>query len=334
MGIEIFENTFRHQIQENGEIGEQKNIFNGRIGKEDGKWPLEAGRYRLLWMPACPHAHKSVLTWKLLGLDQVISLGTTGIYRDPKGWVFSEDPQEKDPVLQVHFLKEIYDRSVPDGDYQGRPTVPTLADTVTGKGVNNDYKWLPKILAEDFKGFQKKDAPQLYLPGREKEIDDFCLYIVENVTEGVYGMGFARSQKAYEEAYEKFFSVMDELDKRLEDSRFLFGDYITLADIHLYPTLARFDFAYHQVFRANRNRLTEFKNLWPYARDIYQIPEVKEYTYFDIYKKHYQTSPHLKPLWGNVHSLVAKGPDPSGWEIPADREYLSKDPENKLLKQL
>ena len=36
MGIEIFENTFRHQIQENGEIGEQKNIFNGRIGTEDG----------------------------------------------------------------------------------------------------------------------------------------------------------------------------------------------------------------------------------------------------------------------------------------------------------
>lgn len=35
--------------------------------------------------------------------------------------------------------------------------------------------------------------------------EDFCLHIVENVTEGVYGMGFARSQKAYEEAYEKFF---------------------------------------------------------------------------------------------------------------------------------
>lgn len=83
---------------------------------------------------------------------------------------------------------------------------------------------------------------------------------------------------------------------------------------------------------AGREKISPFKNLWPYARDIYQIPEVKEYTYFDIYKKYYQTSPHLKPLWRNVHGLVAKGPNPSGWEKPADREHLSKDPDHKFLR--
>ncbi|HBE85693.1 MAG TPA: hypothetical protein DDW53_10145 [Lachnoclostridium sp.] len=134
-GIEVFENTFRHQIQADGKIKVQDNFFKKKFGREEGEWPVEAGRYRLLWMPACPHVH---------------------------GWVFTEDPDEKDPVLGIHYLKEIYDRDTPDGDYKERPTVPILADTTTGKGVNNDHFWIPVYFETFWKPYHKEGAPELY----------------------------------------------------------------------------------------------------------------------------------------------------------------------------
>lgn len=123
-GIEVFESTFRHQIQADGEIKVQDNFFKKKFGKEEGEWPVEAGRYRLLWMPACPHAHKVIIARRLLGLDKVISLGSTGIFRDPKGWVFSEDSDEKDPILGIHYLKEIYTGILLTGITRSGPLFP------------------------------------------------------------------------------------------------------------------------------------------------------------------------------------------------------------------
>ncbi|GLC80538.1 hypothetical protein [Lacrimispora brassicae] len=111
------------------------------------------------------------------------------------------------------------------------------------------------------------------------------------------------------------------------------GGEIKVQDNFFKKKFGKFDVVYHQVFHANKKRLVEYRNLWPYARDLYQVPEIKESTYFDVYKKHYQLSPHLKPLWGNVYSIVAKGPDVSGWEVPSGRENLSRDPGRKFKLQ-
>ena len=326
--VEIFENTFRNQIQENGEIKVQENLFTKKFGDGKDEWQVEADRYRLIWMPACPHAHKVVITRKLLGLDKVISLGTTGIMRTPDGWVFSEDEGEKDPVLGIHYLKDIYLRENPE--YKGRPTVPIIVDTKTGKGVNNDHFWLPIYFNTEWEKFHKKDAPDLYPEELRQEIDELNKFIYERLNTGVYKCGFARSQKAYDKAYEELFEALDIIEDRLKDRRFLFGDYITDSDIRLYPTLARFDIAYYITFRCNKKRLTEYKNLWAYARDLYQTECFKDTTYFELIKRHYQLSPHLRPLAGNKYGLLALGPDLSVWEIPHGRENLSKTPERKF----
>lgn len=329
-GIEIFEKTFRNQIAADGEIEGLDFAFKKRFGTGAEEWPVEGGRYRLIWMPACPHAHKVVITRNLLGLDKVISLGTTGIFRTTDGWAFTEDPQEKDPVLGVHLLKEIYDRDYGEAGFLDRPTVPIIVDTKTGHAANNDHYWHPIYFNTDWKPYHKENAPDLYPEELRTEIDQLSGYIFRRVNEGVYNVGFARSQAAYEKAYHLLFEALDLLDQRLENRRFLFGDYITDSDIRLFPTLARFDAAYFQVFRANRNRLTDFKNLWPYARDLYQVPQIKEVTYFELYKKHYQLSPHLKPLWGNIYSLAAKGPENDVWEVSPQRHGLSSHPGEKF----
>ena len=38
-------------------------------------WPVEPGRYRLVAAAACPWANRAIIVRKLLGLEDVISLG-------------------------------------------------------------------------------------------------------------------------------------------------------------------------------------------------------------------------------------------------------------------
>jgi len=194
----------------------------------------------------------------------------------------------------------------------------------TGRGVNNDHFWLSVYLNTAFEPLHAPDAPDLYPRHLAKEIDALNRFLYERINTGVYRCGFARTQEDYEQAYDAFFAAMDILDEHLAKRRFLFGDYVTDSDIRLFPTLARFHATYYQVFRANRTRLSEFENLWPYARDLYRIPAVRETTDFELYKRHYQLSPHLRPLFGNVHGLLSKGPSHKGWDAPHGREKLSK----------
>lgn len=331
-GIEYFENTFKEQIGNDGEIKDREFVFQTTFGEKENQAPIEADRYRIVWMPGCPHAHKVVITWKLLGLDQVISLGTTGILRTPTGWVFSEDPEEKDPVLKVHSLHELYLNT--DPDFTGRSTVPAIVDITTGKVVNNKHYDIPIYLNTAWKPFHKEHAPVLYPENLRDDIDKLNAYVFRRVNEGFYKAGFARSQEQYERGYNRLFEALDFLDEHLKHRRFLFGDYITDTDIRLYPSLVRYYFAYHQVFRTNKKRLNDYKNLWPYARDIYQTPGIQETTFFDLIKKHYQISPHLRPLWGNVYGIYAKGPEESPWFEPSEREHLSGHPGEKFLVEV
>ena len=328
-GIDYFEQTFKEQIGEDGEIKTREFVFRTTFGDGEGQAPVEAGRYRIIWMPGCPHAHKVVITWKLLGLDQVISLGTTGILRTPTGWVFSEDPGEVDPVLKVHSLHEIYLNT--DPSFTGRSTVPTIVDVTTGKAVNNNHYYIPIYLNTDWKRFHKEHAPILYPENIREDIDKLNQYVFKRVNEGFYKLGFARTQAQYERGYQRLFEALDFLDDHLSKRRFLFGYFITDTDIRLYPSLVRYYFAYHQVFRANRQRLNDFKNLWPYARDLYQTAGIGETTFFDLIKKHYQISPHLRPLWGNVYGIYAKGPEEAPWFEETDRAALSEHPDEKFL---
>jgi putative glutathione S-transferase len=83
---------------------------------------------------------------------------------------------------------------------------------------------------------------------------------------------------------------MDWLEERLTKSRFLFGDTLTEADIRLFTTLVRFDAVYVGHFKCNLRRLADYRNLWAYARDIYQWPGVAPTVNFMHIKRHYYMS--------------------------------------------
>lgn len=303
--------------KETGAFERQKNRFTTPFGNGAGELPVEAGRYRLLVSPVCPWAHRQRIVFALLGLDDVISTGITNPVRTEHGWEFSLDPDGVDPVLGIRYLDEIYLET--DPDYKGRATVPAVVDLKMRKVVNNDYFKLTNYWEIEWKPFHKAGAPDLYPEELRKDIDELNDVIFHDVNNGVYKAGFARSQEAYEAAYDTLFNRLDWLEERLSHQRYLFGDKITDSDIRLYVTLVRFDAAYNLAFRVNRNRLIDFPNLWNYAKDLYQTPGFGDTTDFDGIKRGYLLGANK-----NTFNILSKGPDLSIWNEPHDRKRFSK----------
>lgn len=302
------------EIKRDGSFERQGNYFTTPFGSGPGKLPVQAGRYRLLWAPVCPWAHRAIIARKILGLEEAISVGTLDPIRPNKpynDWAFTLDPGGVDPVLKVPYISDIYYRT--DPDYPGRVTVPAVVDLTTGKIVNNDYFRLSNYFEVQWKPFHKKDAPDLYPEDLRKDIDELNDILFHKVNNGVYKAGFAKSQAAYEKAYDEVFEELDKLELRLAHQRYLFGNQLTDSDIRLYVTLARFDVAYYNKFNVNRNRLIDFTNLWRYAKDLYHTPGFGDTTDFDAIKRHY----HLSRLISdseNKFAVLPKGPDLSVWK--------------------
>ncbi|MBG6067346.1 glutathione S-transferase family protein [Micromonospora ureilytica] len=315
---------FSAETSGGGAFVRQPNRFTGRVtadstsppggGPDDqDRWPLEAGRYRLIWCRACPWAHRARIVRGLLGLDDAISLGTVDPIRDERGWAFALDPDGFDPVLGVSFLSEAY--LATDPDYTGRVTVPALVDTRTGRVVTNDYPQLTLDFSTEWRRLHAPDAPDLYPVELRPEMDALMAEIHTDVNNGVYRCGFATSQEAYDEAFRALFARLDVLSERLAGQRYLMGDAITEADVRLFTTLVRFDAAYHGHFKCNRNKLTEMPVLWAYARDLFQTPGFGETVDFDHIKRHYYgTHREINPS-----GIVPLGPDESGWRTPHGR---------------
>lgn len=315
------------EIGSSGGFIRQVNRFTKPFGSGKDQLPVESGRYRLIWSQACPWAHRSVIVRKLLGLESALSLGTVDPIR-PKGprsdWAFTVDESGLDPVLRVAFVSDVYKKA--DPDYQGRCTVPVVVDLQTGAAVNNDYFRLTRYWEVEWRAYHKPGAPELYPAGRRAEIDELNEALFDEVNNGVYKVGFARTQAAYDEALATLFARLDRLEDILSGRRFLLGDFITEPDIRLYVTLARFDAAYYNGFRANVRALVDYPNLWAYARDLYQTPGFGDTTGFSAIKRHY----HLCAVPGNEFRIVPRGPDLSLWSAPSGRETLSSSPARKF----
>ncbi|SCL51412.1 putative glutathione S-transferase [Micromonospora citrea] len=315
---------FSAETSGGGAFVRQPNRFTDRVTPDSdsppgggpdaqGRWPLEPGRYRLIWCRACPWAHRARIVRNLLGLQDAISLGTVDPIRDERGWRFSLDPDGFDPVLGIGFLSEAY--LATDPDYTGRVTVPALVDTRTGRVVTNDYPRLTLDFSTEWRSLHAPGAPDLYPAELRPEMDALMAEIHRDVNNGVYRCGFATSQAAYEEAFTALFARLDALSQRLADRRYLMGEAITEADVRLFTTLVRFDVAYHGHFKCNRHKLTEMPVLWAYARDLFQTPGFGETVDFDHIKRHYYgTHAAINPT-----GIVPLGPDTSGWATPHGR---------------
>lgn len=288
----------------------------------DGRdgYPVEPGRYRLIAARACPWANRTIIVRRLLGLEDAFSLGLCGPTHDADSWTFDLDPGGVDPVLGIPRLKDAYEKRVPN--YPKGITVPAMVDIPTGKVVTNDFAQMTIDFSLEWTDHQRAGAPALYPDHLRDEIDDVNRGVYTEVNNGVYRCGFAGSQQAYDAAYRRLFTKLDELSERLTTRRYLVGDTITEADIRLFTTLVRFDPVYHGHFKCNRSKLSEMPVLWAYARDLFQTPGFGDTVDFTQIKQHY----YVVHSDINPTGIVPDGPDLTNWLTPHHREELGGRP--------
>jgi glutathionyl-hydroquinone reductase len=283
-----------------GEFQRQEDAFREWISN-DGSTPYPAvpGRYHLYVSLACPWASRTIIFRKLKGLEDVIGLTIVDPFRDEKGWAFRDPDLSKpgsdlkkldnfdstDLVNGFRYLSEAYKAT--DPKFDGRITVPVLWDTQTKKIVNNCEDDICPMFNSAFNQFAKNKDVDLFpkeIADEQAKLSDF---LYENINNGVYRAGFATRQKPYERACQRLFDALDEMEKRLTSSRYLFGNRIVESDWRLFCTLIRFDVVYHGHFKCNLSRIIDYPNLQDYLLDLYQQPGIDETVSIDHIKRHY-----------------------------------------------
>ncbi|MBM2621580.1 glutathione S-transferase C-terminal domain-containing protein [Actinoplanes sp. LDG1-06] len=308
-------------VNPKGEFNRDQRYITTRI-TADGRdgYPVEPGRYRLVVARACPWANRAIIVRRLLGLEDVLSMGIAGPTHDERSWTFDLDPDGRDPVLGIERLQEAYFKRFPG--YDKGITVPAMVDVPTGQVATNDFAQITIDLSLEWTRYHREGAPQLYPAELREQIDKVNRFVFADVNNGVYRAGFAGTQEAYEQAYGRLFAGLDKLSELLAGQRYLVGDTITEADVRLFTTLARFDAAYHGHFKCNRSKLTEMPVLWAYARDLFQTPGFGDTTDFVHIKQHY----YIVHKDINPTGIVPAGPDLSGWLTEHGREKLGGRP--------
>lgn len=321
------------EIDKNGYFRRQPNHFTTPFG--DGENDLKAEgnkRYRLVWAKLCHWSNRAAIVRELEGLEDQISVNMVEHAPHEKnlGWEYVYNENNIDPVLGDQFLSEAYYRA--DDDYQGRTTVPALIDTTTGKVVNNDYNWLTTYFEVNFLPWHKKGAPELYPVELREEIDKMNLWLFDNINNAVYRSSFSRSNEGHFDGVNTFYAAMDRLEKRLETNRFLFGDYVTDSDIRLYVTLARLDIRYTAQLGETKRPLYTYKNLWGYAKELWEIPAFAHHTDFAAIIRQGRIEGEEDGFRASTHYDLAlpKIDWDAQWKVSTERAYLSSDPTHPI----
>jgi glutathionyl-hydroquinone reductase len=295
---------------DDGSFRRQESRFRQWVAADSDRFAVEAGRYHLYVSRACPWAHRTLIGLSLMGLQDAIGVSYVDPIRDDRGWAFTGG-QYTDAVNGFAFLREAYEATDPGLDE--RVSVPVLWDTRGGVIVNNESADILRMLGAAFAPLAAH--PVELCPERLLgDIDALNAFIYDNVNNAVYKTGFARRQKVYDREVQTLFQALDELDLQLADSRFLLGSEPVETDWRLFTTLVRFDAVYQIHFKCSIRKLTEYTNLWPYARDLYQWHGIRETVNFDEIRAHYyRTHPMLNPS-GLIAALPA-----ASFEEPAGR---------------
>jgi putative glutathione S-transferase len=304
-----------NEIGKAGNFQRVDSVFRDRITTDGSSgFAAEAGRYHLYVAYTCPWAHRTQIYLALKKLTGIISVAIAVPGLREQGWTFEDNPAfpdcTPDRVNGFRYLHQGYAASNPH--YTGKVTVPTLWDKKTRRIVNNESSEIIRMLNSEF-GALDAEPTDFYPKNLRAEIDRINAQVYTNVNNGVYRCGFARSQAAYDEAYDALFATLDEIETRLGRQRYLVGNQITEADWRLFPTLARFDVAYFSLFKCNRNRIADFPNLLNYMRELYAIPGVAETVKPRYYVMGYYSITRVNPT-----GIIPKG-TPVDFKKPHDR---------------
>jgi putative glutathione S-transferase len=271
----------------------KRNGFQEHVSADaHSAFPAERGRYHLYVSHACPYSARTVLARCVKQLNDVISMSAVDPVRGPEGWLFGSG-EYADPLNGFRSLREAYEAT--DASYEGRASVPVLWDRKTRRIVSTESGDIMRMFGSAWDGAGGAANVTLYPQPLRTEIDSLNEWIGKRINDGVYGVGAATPQVAYEREHRKLLAALDELEQRLAGRRFLLGEEPIESDWRLFPTLVRFDAVYARLFKCTR-QIAEMPHLWRYTRELYRRPGIAATVRHDEIMRHYYRSfPALNP---------------------------------------
>jgi len=253
-------------------------------------------RHVLIIGQSCPWAHRTWLVRQLKDLARVIDMAVVQPNPATGRWVFRESFEG------FQQLWELYRNS--GAGPRARATVPVLWDRYEGRIINNESA---DIIGQLDKLPPGPDAVTATLRPSDliPSIETWSEWLQGDVNDGVYRCGFARTQEAYQRALDDVFAGLDAVEQALADGRpWICGELLTMVDVRLFPTMARWEAAYQDLFGCGLRPLWSFPFLWAWRRRFYQLPTVAATCPSETWRQDYFGS--LFPL--NPSGIVPKAP--------------------------
>lgn len=258
----------------------------------EGEFPAEAGRYNLIVSYACPWAHRTLIYRALLDLEEVIDLSIVHPISYPDGWTFNKYENVINLTdLPVKYLRDLYISQ--DPNFTGKVTVPTLWDKKTKKIVNNESSEIIRMLDGAFSKVKGNTPNKMLSNYPLNEIESMNELIYKGINNGVYRVGFATTQQAYEDSVKLLFKTLDQIEQQLTKNEFLLGSEPCEADWRLIPTLIRFDNIYYYHFKCNRRKLSSYLKITEYLKKLLNIKKIRGTIHDNHIIDHYYLS-HVK----------------------------------------
>ncbi|KIN00573.1 hypothetical protein OIDMADRAFT_165197 [Oidiodendron maius Zn] len=303
-----------------GEFKRPAAQFRNHISSKPGSpFPPESGRYHLYVSYACPWAHRTLIMRNLKGLQSIIDFTSVHWYMDLGGigWRFAKADEKlsgenvtPDPVNGVETIRDLYLLAEPN--YTGRFSVPVLWDKKTKTIVSNESSEIIRMFATEFNDLLDEDHRSINIIPNSliASIDKMNQWIYDDINNGVYKCGIAKSQAAYEKNVTQLFDSLDRVESLLANSTgpYILGNELTEVDLRLYPTIVRFDVVYVTLFKTNLDTIRSgFPAIHKWLRHLYwDLPAFGQTTNFEHIKRHYFSS--ITTL--NPEGIVPLGPRP------------------------
>lgn len=294
----IEEDAERSHVE--GEFVRGRSRLRGWVGTEEH--PAEAGRYHLFAPYNCPWSHRALLARSVKGLEEVVGVSVVCFRRHPeRGWQFNPAIEgcTEDRVHGRRFVAEYY-----EAQGSSERSVPILYDTETERIVNNESAEILRMFDDAFGPLASRSI-RLYPEEHREAIDRVNELVYQRINNGAYKAGFARSQRAYEQAFSRYFAGLRWVDEQLADRDWLVGsEEPTEADLRLFPTVFRHDAVYHSRFRLDAARVRDYRNLARWLDRMLAWPGVAEASDLDHARNGY---------FGRTgNEIVPAGPVPLG----------------------
>lgn len=163
-------------ITKKGEFVRSPSAFRYWVTADGSSgFPAEPDRYHLYVSLACPWAHRTLITRKLKGLENVISYSVVDWFLGSEGWTFTDSKPKcsLDTLNGCRTLREVYRIASPE--YSGKVTVPVLWDKQKKTVVNNESSEIIRMLNKEFNAFcatEEQKKIDLYPASLQEKIDE------------------------------------------------------------------------------------------------------------------------------------------------------------------